>query len=67
MKKGLFTITGVIDDKEETHLPSAEGDYDTLCGIELDTISAPKEKKVDCENCIAIFKLAVKYKGTGLI
>jgi len=67
MSKYVAILTGGV---VKVHLPHTNGNYATLCGMDGDdpdpvvdqeTVSVPKDAKVDCDDCIAIWSVCRQF------
>lgn len=54
--------------QESIHIPAANGPYETVCGLDGEEFFAPVvwRGRVDCENCIAIWRMCKRYKKTQI-
>lgn len=71
-KKLVAILSGGVT---SIHFPHKNGNYATLCGMDGDDpdktvdqmeIELPKNARVDCEDCIALFDVCKKYKESDL-
>lgn len=62
-------IAAIVEDRREIHAVAADGDYDTLCGVDFNDPSighmgaepAKHGEKISCRSCWNIFITARRY------
>lgn len=67
-------IKGTTDEGVSFHASNADGDFDTLCGIDFNdpgighygAETAPRGSKIDCPSCKNIIRHAKKYRKDQL-